>query len=543
MANFRIFGFSIGRDVKQNIDTPIAPSNLDSTTDISATMGGYISPSFSVLDIDNVAQNENQQIEQYRVLSLVPEVDKAIEEIVSEAIIVDKLIQPVSLNLDECESVPPKVKELIIEEHKEALRLLSFNARGHDIFRRWYIDGRINYQVLIDNEQPQLGIQELRFIDPKKIKRIRELIKQPDPLTRTEIIKGIREYYLYSETGLDSIKNSNNAIQMSTDSIVYVHSGLHNPANNTVTSYLQNALRPANNLRMMEDSMVIYRLSRASEKRVFKIATGSLQKGKAEQYVQEIADKYRNKIVYDASTGSIKNDKRYMAMTEDYWLPVGDNGSGTTIETLEGGAAVGETGEADYFKQKLYEALRVPSARMTDQPTLFSSGTEITRDEVRFARFVAKLRKRFAGLFIEIIRRNLVLKGIMSDAEFEEIEDSIYFDYVEDNYFSEAMEYNIIQQRMSVLQLVDPYVGKYVSQEYVFKNILKLTEEEQQEMMEQIQFDQERMLQQEIQQEQARIKAGITPDPVAESIVEEKDEPVDPMGDRALEVLNNLLSN
>lgn len=538
----RIFGFTIGRDIKQNLDTPIAPSNLDSTTDINATVGGYISPSFSVLDIDNVAQSENQQIDQYRTVSQVPEVDKAIEEIVSEAIIVDKLTQPVSVNLDECQ-IPPKIKELIIEEHKEALRLLAFNNRGHDIFRRWYIDGRIFYQVLIDDTQPQLGIQELRFIDPKKIKRIRELIKVPDQFTRTEIIKGIREYYLYSETGLDSIKNSNNAIQMSTDSVVYAHSGLHNPANNTVVSYLQNALRPANNLRMMEDSMVIYRLSRASEKRVFKIATGSLQKGKAEQYVQEIADKYRNKIVYDASTGSIKNDKRYVAMTEDYWLPVGDNGQGTSIETLEGGANVGETGEADYFKQKLYEALRVPSARMSDQPTLFSSGTEITRDEVRFARFVSKLRKRFAGIFIEIIRRNVILKGIMSDAEFESIEDSIYFDYVEDNYFSEAMEYNIIQQRMSVLELVDPYVGKYVSQEYVFKQILKLTDEEIEEMLEQIQMDQERMLQQEIATEQARIKAGIAPSPVAESVIVEKVQEEDPFNDKALELLNKVMGD
>ena len=285
----------------------------------------------------------------------------------------------------------------------------------------------------------------------------------------------------------------------------------------------------------------------ASHKSTSKNIINSLPKcssnSKAEQYVQEIADKYRNKIVYDASTGSIKNDKRYVAMTEDYWLPVGDNGQGTSIETLEGGANVGETGEADYFKQKLYESLRVPSARMSDQPTLFSSGTEITRDEVRFARFVSKLRKRFAGIFIEIIRRNVILKGIMSDAEFESIEDSIYFDYVEDNYFSEAMEYNIIQQRMSVLELVDPYVGKYVSQEYVFKQILKLTDEEIEEMLEQIQMDQERMLQQEIATEQARIKAGIAPSPVAESVIVEKVQEEDPFNDKALELLNKVMGD
>jgi hypothetical protein len=509
---FRIFGFTIGRDVKPNYDTPVAPNNLDSTTDITATVGGGVSPVFTAFAMDNTAQTENQKIRQYRSLSFVPEVSKAIEEIVAEMLIMDKNEPALSINLDEA-MLPPAIRQAVEAEMLEACRLLAFNNRGHDIAKRWYIDGRLNYQALIDETQPQNGIQELRFIDPMKIKRVRELIKVADQNTRTEIIKGIREYYLFSETGIDNIQAANNAIQMTTDSVIFVHSGIHDPDTNVILSYLDPAIRPANNLRMMEDSMVIYRLSRSAERRVFKIFTGDLPKAKAEQFVQEVANKHKNKIVYDPSTGAIKNDRRYMAMTEDYFLPVGEAGAGTSIETLPGGENVGETGEADYFKQKLYEALHVPTARMSDQPTLFSTGTEITRDEVRFARFIARLRKRFSALFVEIIRRNLILKGIMTNDEFDEIVDLIQFKFVEDNYFSEAMDYNIIQQRMGILQIVDPFVGKYVSQEYVFKKILMLDDKETEQMKAEIQMDQEMMLQQEIAAQQERIKAGIEPDP------------------------------
>ncbi len=510
---FRIFGFQLGRDVKPNYDTPVKPDNLDSTTDIAATVGGGVSPVFAAYAMDNTAGTENQKIRQYRTLSFVPEVEKAVDEIVSEMIIVDKTEAPVAIDLDEA-MLPPNIRQVVEAEMDEALRLLAFNNRGHDIARRWYIDGRLNYQCLIDTENPQAGIQELRFIDPMKIKRVRELIKVPDQMTRTEIIKGIREYYLFSETGIDNVSMAQSPIQMTTDSVVFVHSGLHDPDTNVVLSYLDPAIRPANNLRMMEDSMVIYRLSRSAERRVFKIYTGDLPKAKAEQFVQEVANKHKNKIVYDPTTGNIKNDRRYLAMTEDYFLPMGDGGAGTTVDTLPGGENVGETGEADYFKQKLYEALRVPSSRMSDQPTLFSTGTEITRDEVRFARFISRLRKRFSALFIEIIRRNLMLKGIMSGEEFDEIVDLIHFKFAEDNYFSEAMDYNIIQQRMGIMQLVDPYVGKYVSTDYVFRKILMLDDKEIEEMRAQIANDQAMMLQQEIDAQKQRIAAGIEPAPI-----------------------------
>lgn len=513
----RIFGFAFNGEVEQNIPTPVAPTSMDSSIDITASVGGWAQPTYGAIDIDQTAKTENGLIEQYRQLAYVPEVDKAIEEISSEAIITDKVKNTVSIDLDDIEELPPKIKDVIVAEHDEVLRLLSFGHRGYEIFKRWYIDGRLNYQVLIDNNAPELGIREMRYIDPRKIKRVRELIKMMDPVTQVEMIQGVKEYYIFSDKGVGDIRNTSGALMMTKESIVHCDSGLHDPTNNIVLSYLQSAIRPANNLRQMEDCMIIYRLARASERRVFKVYTGNLPKGKADQYVQEIANKYRNKVTYDATTGEVKTDKRYLAMTEDYWLPIGEGGQGTSIETLPGGENVGETGESDYFKKKLYEALRVPSNRMSDEPTLFSSGTEITRDEVRFSRFISRLRTRFSGLFIETLKRNLILKGIMDEDSFDRIQSKIRYEYAEDNYFSEAVEYNIINQRMAVLQLVDPYVGKYVSREYIFQNILQLTEEEQRKMEMQIEQDRQLMLMQEIEEQKARIDAGVADDPTEQS--------------------------
>lgn len=522
----RIFGFAFNSEPTPNIPTPISPTSMDSSIDITAMVGGWAQPSYSAIDLDQTAKTENGLIEQYRQLSYIPEVEKAIDEIASEAIITDKVKGTVNIDLDAVENLPPKIKEVLVEEHKEVMRLLSFGHRGYEIFKRWYIDGRLNYQVLIDNENPNFGIKEMRYIDPRKIKRVRELIKQIDPVSQVEMIQGVKEYYIFSDKGVNDVRNVSGALMMTKESIVHCDSGLHDPSNNIVLSYLNSAIRPANNLRQMEDCMIIYRLARASERRVFKVYTGNLPKGKADQYVQEIANKYRNKVVYDATTGDVKTDKRYLAMTEDYWLPVGEGGQGTSIETLPGGENVGETGESDYFSNKLYKALRVPTNRMTDEPTMFSTGTEITRDEVRFSRFVSRLRTRFSGLFIETLKRNLILKGIMDEESFEQIQDNIRYEYAEDNYFSEAVEYNIITQRMSVLQLIDPYVGKYVSREYVFQNILQLTEEDQAAMEMQIEQDRQLMLMQEIEEQKARIDAGVADDPTeqgggfAESIKE-----------------------
>jgi len=508
----KIFGFAFNGNVVPNLPTPVSPSNLDSAIDISATIGSGTTPFSAALDTEYIAKTENELIEQYRNLAYVPEVDNAIEEIVSESVITDKKKETVSIDLDET-GLPINIQSILVDEHKEIMRLYGFNRRGYEMFKRWYVDGRMNYQVLIDENAPQDGIKELRFIDPRKIKRVRELIKELDPVTQVELIQGVKEYYLFNDKNVVDVRNSAGSMIMTRESVIHCNSGLHDPTTNVILSYLHPAIRPSNNLRMMEDAMVIYRLARAPERRVFKIYTGDLPKGKAEQYVQEIANKYRNKVVYDVNNGSITNDKRYHAMTEDYWLPVGDGSKGVGIETLPGGEAVGETSESEYFKKKLYDSLHVPSSRMSEQSPLFSSGTEVTRDEVRFSRFINRLRTRFSGLFIDALKRQCILKGIMTEQEFSSIEESIKYTFAEDNYFSESVEYNIINQRMGVLQLVDPYVGKYVSKEYVFRNILQMSDEESAEMQQQIEMDRQQMLMQEIQEQQARIEAGVADDP------------------------------
>lgn len=473
---FKIFGFTFG-SAKPNYDSPIAPDKMNTTIDITSTIGGYISPTSTVMDLDNIARTENELIQKYREIVFVPEVDRAVDEIASEAIINDKEKPSIALNLDNVKGVSQTIKNKMIDEFINIYNLLSFNTKGHDIFRRWYIDGRINYQTLIDNNNPSAGIQELRYIDPRKIKRVRELIKKNDDRTNTEIIVGVKEYFLYSDTGVDKNISAQRTIILSAESVAHCNSGLYDPTSNIVIGHLHKAIRPANNLRMMEDSMIIYRLTRAPEKRVFYIDTNGLSKVKGDQYVQEIADKHRNKVIYDVKTGEIRNDRRYMAMSEDYWIPRSE-GSSSAIETLEGGQAVGETGEAEYFKKELYEALSVPFARMTEEQTMFTSGTDVTRDELRFARYINRLRIRFSGLFEELLQRQLVLKGILTVEEFEEIRSSIYYDFLEDNYFSEAAEFSILSQKLNMLALAQPFVGTFMSKQKVFKDILGLTDEQ-----------------------------------------------------------------
>lgn len=484
----KIFGFTFG-STKPNYDSPIAPDKMNTTIDITSTIGGYISPTSTVMDLDNIARTENELIHKYREIVFVPEVDRAVDEIASEAIINDKKKPSITLNLDNVSGISQSIKNKMIDEFTNIYNLLSFNTKGHDIFRRWYIDGRINYQTLIDNDNPKNGIQELRYIDPRKIKRVRELIKKNDERTNTEIIVGVKEYFLYSDSGLDKNVTAQRTIILSAESVAHCNSGLYDPTSNIVIGHLHKAIRPANNLRMMEDSMIIYRLTRAPEKRVFYIDTNGLSKIKGDQYVQEIADKHRNKVIYDVKTGEIRNDRRYMAMSEDYWIPRSD-GSSSAIETLEGGQAVGETGEADYFKKELYEALSVPFARMTEEQTMFTSGTDITRDELRFARYVNRLRIRFAGLFDELLQRQCVLKGILTVEEYEQVRSSIYYDFLEDNYFSEAAEFSILQQKLTMVQMIDPFVGKYYSKEYVFKSIMGLTDEQMDKELELIKSEQ-----------------------------------------------------
>ena len=514
----KIFGFTFGSDVTPNIDTPIAPDSLNTNIDIStAAMGGWTSPTYTALDLEQNAQTENEYIVKYRDVSYFPEVDSAIDEIAAEAIITDKTeSKAVDINLDKAEELPEQVKELMQQEFDFVYNMLRFDIRGHDIFRRWYIDGRLNYQVLIDDENPQAGIQEIRYIDPRKIKRVRELVKAADPGTGAQVIKGVKEYFLYSDRGVNSLQNTvqTGVVTFTKDSIVHVNSGLYDPQSNIVVSYLHKALRPAANLRMMEDAIVINRIVRAPDRRVFYIDTGSLPKAKADQYIQEIANKYRNKIVYDSATGEIRNDRRYLSMQEDYWIPRKDGNAATEIDTLPGASNTSDIEDVEYFKDKLYKSLYVPGSRFSDQPSVFGgSATEITRDELRFSRFISRVRTRFAGLFEELLERQCILKGIMTAEDFNQIRSKINYVFAEDNYFAEANEYAVIQQRMNIIATMDQYVGKYVSKDYIFKNVLQLDDEEVQKMKEQMEMDREEELQQQIMQQQEMIKAGIAPNP------------------------------
>lgn len=499
MNQIKLFGFSFGK-TDPGAASPVVRDD-DASIKIEAAPG-FISPHINSISLDNNAATENEYTGKYRDISMIPEVNQCIEEIVSEAVIQDTEDLYVTLNMDKVE-YSDSIKDKINTEFENVYNILLFSRKGHDIFRRWYIDGRINYQLIIDNDKPKLGIQGVRYIDPRKIKKVREAIKAIDAESGTEVITDYKSYFIYNEKGVGSLVQNQKGytapgtnaqyqdVIMTDESVVYVTSGLTDPLYGFTISYLHHALRASNNLRMMEDSALIYKLVRAPERRVFYIDTGNLPKAKAAQYVQEIADKNKTKVVYDVSTGEIRNDKKFMAMTEDYWIPRKEGSRGTEIDTLPGGDSAGEMTEAEYFKDKLYTALNVPKSRFSDQPTLFSGGTQITRDEIRFSRFINQLRTKFSALFEELLGRQLVLKGIMSKQEWETLKVKINYEFAEDSYFAEALKSEKLQQQAAILAQFDPYVGKYVSREFVYKDILGMSDDEAKEQMKQIEKDSE----------------------------------------------------
>ena len=484
----RLFGFTFAQQEQPIIPTPVAPDKLESSVDITG-YGNFFSPDITSVNVDQGSETENELIRRYREMSYIPEVDKAIEEITAEAIVTDRFQKIVQLNLDNVE-MTDKIKKRMMEEFAEIYRLLSFNNRGYDIFRRWYIDGRLFYHIVIDPKKPKEGIKELRYVDPRKIKKVREVIRRQDQQFGATFIQDVKEYYLYSEKGIQSVSAASDAIKITKEAVAHSTSGLIDPTTQITVSYLHKALRAASNLRMMEDAMLIYRLARAPERRIFYVDTGNLPKGKSEQYVQEIANKYRAKSVYDPKTGEIKNDTRYLAMTEDFWIPRREGSKGTEIDTLQGGQQVGETGEPEYFKQKLYESLNVPMSRFQQEQAMFSQGTEITRDELRFARFVDRLRVRFSNLFEELLSRQLVLKGVMTLADWESIKSDVIFAFAEDNQFAESLDTQMMQGRVELAQSIDAFQGKYFSKEYIMRNILRMTQEQMQEMQQQMDKEQ-----------------------------------------------------
>jgi hypothetical protein len=515
----KLFGFSIedGEQKSKSIVSPV-PQNNEDGVDYYIQSGFY----GQYVDIEGVYRTEYDLIRRYREMALHPECDAAIEDVVNEAIVSDLYDSPVEIELSNL-NASDKLKTIIREEFRYIKEILDFDKKSHEIFRNWYVDGRLFYLKIIDLKKPEDGIQELRYIDPMKMKFIRQEKKSGKTNINNTLsynknsendfsFPEIEEFFLYtpSNPSLGGIASggARKPVKMAKDSITYCTSGLFDRNRGTCLSYLHKAIKALNQLRMIEDSLVIYRLSRAPERRIFYIDVGNLPKVKAEQYLKEVMSRYRNKLVYDASTGEVRDDRKFMSMMEDFWLPRREGGRGTEITTLPGGQNLGELADIEYFQKKLYRALGVPESRIAGGGDGFNLGrsSEILRDELKFSKFVGRLRKRFARLFNDILRTQLLLKNIVSPEDWKKMEDHIQYDFLYDNQFSELKETEMISGRLNLLATIEPYIGKYYSTEYVRKRILRQTDEEIIEMDEQIDDE---------------IEKGILPDPNA---------PVDEMG-------------
>ena len=479
-----LFGFRITRANQDGgSDSFTSPVSDDGTLDIVSGGGHYA----SVLDMDGRDRNEIDLIRRYRDIAQQPECDSAIEDITNEAIVSDERDQSVSIMLDRLD-VSQNIKGKIRDEFHEILHLLDFNAKGHDIFRRWYVDGRLYYHKIIDPKHPRKGIKEVRYIDPRKIKKARETQKEVNASTGMEMVKKIDDFYLYNDKGWEQNVGTSEGVKITSDSITYCPSGLIDMGKGTVLSYLNKAIKPVNQLRMIEDSLVIYRISRAPERRIFYIDVGNLPKMKAESYLKDVMNRYRNKMVYDARTGEIRDDRNHMSMLEDFWLPRREGGRGTEITTLPGGSNLGEIDDITYFQKKLFRSLNVPVSRLAEESGGFQIGRSdnITRDELKFTKFVQRLRKKFTALFLDMIRTQLLLKGVIAVEEWDHFKEHIQFDFLQDGHFTELKNAEILRERLDMLGQVESYVGTYFSKEYVKKNILRMSDEEIEEIETQI---------------------------------------------------------
>ena len=479
-----LFGFSITRKGAQDSgDTFTVPTPDDGSIEVAG--GGFFS---SVLDTDGRERTELDLIRRYRDIAQQPECDSAVEDIVNEAITSDEFSQSVMVTLDRL-PYPEKIKRLIRKEFDSVLSLLEFEQKGHDIFRRWYVDGRIFFHKVIDPKNPKKGVTSLRYIDATKIRKVREVKKEKDQATGVDKIKKIEEYYIYNEKGLHSAGygGSQQGIRIADDAITYCPSGVIDQNSGKVLSYLHKAIKPVNQLRMIEDALVIYRISRAPERRIFYIDVGNLPKIKAEQYLKDVMNRYRNKLVYDASTGEIRDDRKHMSMLEDFWLPRREGGRGTEITTLPGGQNLGEIDDIQYFQKKLYRSLNVPISRLESESN-FSLGrsTDITRDELKFTKFIQKLRKKFVHLFTDILKTQLLLKGVISLEDWDIMKEHIQYDFLKDGHFAELKEAELLNDRISTLQNIESYIGTFFSKEYVLKHVLRMNDAEIAEMRDQI---------------------------------------------------------
>ena len=486
----KLFGFSIedenDKKKKKGVISPVAPNNEDGA-DYFLSSGFY----GQYVDIEGVFKTEFDIVKRYRDMSLHPECDTAIEHVVNEAIVSDMNDSPVEIDLDNLNIGQP-LKKVIRNEFKKVKDLLEFDKKSHEIFRNWYVDGRIFYHKVIDVQKPDEGIQELRFIDALKIKLMRikpndkekGVIAIPSQDQGTETVNKdtkVTEFYTYYPQGVAQKYGSvaGKGIRIAKDAITHVHSGLVDRNKKITLSYLHKAIKGLNQLRMIEDSLVIYRLSRAPERRIFYIDVGNLPKVKAEQYLRDVMSRYRNKLVYDANTGEIKDDKKFMSMLEDFWLPRREGGRGTEITTLPGGQNLGELTDIEYFQKKLYRSLNVPESRIgADSGFNLGRSSEILRDELMFSKFVGRLRKRFSRLFLDLLKTQLILKNIVTPEDWEKMAEHIQFDYLYDNHFAELKETELMNERLNVMVAIEPYIGTYYSRDYVKRKILRQTDEE-----------------------------------------------------------------
>ena len=482
-----LFGFEITRkkDELRVKETQSAKSFVppvdDDGTPVIQQQAGYISGGAygAYVDMEGGIKNESELIRRYRETSLVPECDSAIEDIVNECITSDITDRIVALDLRDVK-LSDSIKNKMQDEFAHILSLMKFNQNSHEIFRKWYVDGRIYFHKVVDSKRPKLGIVDLRNIDPLKIKKVRNIEKGKDPKTKIERVEKIEEFYMFNDKGFDkSSATDGNVVKIAPEAICFTTSGLLDYSRNVVIGYLHKALKTANQLAMMEDALVIYRISRAPERRIFYIDVGNLPKAKAEQYLADVMHKYRNKLVYNAETGEIKDDRKHMSMLEDFWLPRREGGRGTEITTLPGGQNLADIDDIEYFKKKLYQSLNVPATRLeADNGFNMGRASEISRDELKFNKFTNRLQKKFARVFTDILKTHLVLKEIVTGEEFDKFKDFIQYEFATDNHFTELKEAEILRERLDTLGGIAEYIGKYYSNEYVRKYVLRQTEED-----------------------------------------------------------------
>jgi hypothetical protein len=506
----QLFGFKINNKEGLKGQSPIPPNQDDA---VATVAGGYFG---TYVDVEGVSRNEYELIQRYRSMALHPECDSAIDEIVNEFVVSDADDSPIEIELSNLD-IGQNIKTKIRQEFNNILRMLKFDKNAHQIIRNWYIDGRMYYHKVVDLDNTKKGILELRYIDPLKIKKVRQKINKDEAEKHLQKGSGLEfdwgdyiEYYIYNPQGFGvaGVPNTTGSfnyansqgIKMAVDSVASSDSGLKDTNKKIVISFLHKAIKSLNQLRMIEDSLVIYRLSRAPERRIFYIDVGNLPKVKAEQYLRDVMARYRNKLVYDSATGEIRDDKKHMSMLEDFWLPRREGGRGTEITTLPGGQNLGELKDVEYFRKKLYNSLNLPPSRLTDDNKAFNLGktTEVLRDELKFAKFIGRLRKRFSELFHDILKTQLVLKGILTPEDWEEMEEHIQYDFLFDNHFNELKEVELMKERLALVTEMDPFVGKYFSTEYIRRQILMQTDKEYRELDKQMKKD---------------IKSGIAIDP------------------------------